>query len=239
MELNFLGRGAGFNPAEGSTSAYFIDNGELFLIDAGESVFRILLERKILDSVSAFNLFITHTHSDHVGSLGSLGLYACMVKNFVVNIITDKTMAYLPDIRTLLGIYGLTGNMYRFTDSSKLDGAYSLFSKVRYIKTIHCDELETCGILFETDNGLVFYSGDMRDPAPLLNIIESGRPIDKIYVDSNNDTKPNPHHISIRLLNDIVPPEIKPKIHCMHINSSHCADEARAYGFRCLTPFGG
>ena len=231
MELTFLGRGAGFNPEEGSTSAYFIDSGELFLIDSGESVFRILLERKILDSVSVFNLFITHTHSDHVGSLGSLILYASMVKKLIVNIIVDENMAYLPAIRTLLGIYGLTGNMYSFTDSSKFDGGYSLFSKVRYVKTRHCNELDTCGILFETCEGLVFYSGDMKDPAPLLEIIASGRLIDKIYIDSNNDREPNMHHISIHLLNDIVPPGIKPKIHCMHINSSRCAGEARAYGF--------
>ena len=231
MELKFLGRGAGFNPAEGSTSAYFFDKGELFLIDAGESVFRVLLGKKILDSVSGFNLFITHTHSDHVGSLGSLILYAYMVKKLTVNIIIDENMAYLSGIRALLGIFGLTGNMYRFTDSSKFDGCYSMFSKVRYFKTIHCDELNTCGISFETANGLVLYSGDMRDPAPLLEIIRSGRRIDKIYIDSNNDRQPNMHHISIHLLNDIVPPEIKPKICCMHINSSQCAEEARAYGF--------
>ena len=231
MRLNFLGRGAGFNPTEGSTSAYFTDRDELFLIDAGESVFRVLLERKILDSVSAFNLFITHTHSDHVGSLGSLILYAGMVKKLTVNIITDAQMSYLPGIRALLGIYGLTETMYRFTDSSKLDGSYSRFSKVRYVKTRHCSELYTCGLLFETDAGLVFYSGDMRDPAPILDIIGSGREIDKIYIDTNNDRQPNIHHISIHLLNDIIPAGIKPKIYCMHINNISCIEDARSCGF--------
>ena len=231
MRLNFLGRGAGFNPAEGSTSAYFIDKNELFLIDAGESVFRILLERKILDSVSGFNLFITHTHSDHVGSLGSLILYACMVKKLTVNIIIDQNMSYLSHIRTLLGIYGLTENMYRFTDSRKLDGSYTCFDKVRYIKTRHCNELDTCGILFETTDGLVFYSGDIRDPAPILDIIGSGRRINKIFIDSNSDREPNIHHISIHLLNDIIPAEVKPKVYCMHINNNRCIEEALSYGF--------
>jgi len=235
MELNFLGRGAGFNPAEGSTSAYFIENGELFLIDSGESVFRILLERKILDSVSGFNMFITHTHSDHVGSLGSLILYARMVKKLTVNIIIDAHMGYLPKLRVLLGIFGLTESMYRFSDASTLDNKYSAFKKVRYIKTNHCDELDSCGILFETEQGLVFYSGDMRDPAPLLELLASGSPIDKIYVDSNNDPVPNMHHISIHVLNDIIPPELKPKTHCMHINNSRCAEEARSCGFSVVT----
>ena len=232
MELNFLGRGAGFNPAEGSTSAYFIDNGSLFLIDCGESVFRTLLDRKIFDQLSGLNLFITHTHSDHVGSLGTMILYAHMIKKITVNIIVDENMAYLPDIRVLLGIFGLTEKMYRFIDASVFDGRSSLFNRVRYVKTKHCDELDSCGILFETDQGLVFYSGDMRDPGPLLEIIKSGAPIDKIFIDSNNDREPNIHHISIHLLNTIVPPELKSKIHCMHIGGGSCAAEALSYGFR-------
>jgi len=232
MELKFLGRGSGFNPAEGSTSAYFIDAGGLFLIDSGESVFRTLLERKILDSVSALNLFITHTHSDHTGSLGSLVLYACMVKKITPCFIIDEAMGYLPNLRTLLGIYGLTETMYRFAPALSLDNTYSLFSTVRYVKTRHCNELESCGLLFETPGGLVFYSGDMRDPAPVLEIIKSGAPIDKIYIDSNNDREPNMHHMSIHLLSEIIPPGIKPKIHCMHLNNSRCVEEAKSYGFK-------
>jgi Cft2 family RNA processing exonuclease len=231
IELTFLGRGAGFNPAEGSTSAYFIHKGTMFLIDCGESVFQTVLENKILDTVSGLNVFITHTHSDHTGSIGSLFLYASMVKNITPNIIIDLNMGYLSDLRALLGIFGLTEKMYHFVDAPALDGCYSSFSKIRYVKTRHCDELESCGILFETEQGLVFYTGDMRDPAPLLEIIKSGHAIDKIYIDSNNNREPSVHHISIHTLDDILPPEIKPKIYCMHINNSRCVEEATAYGF--------
>ena len=226
-----MGRGAGFNPAEGSTSAFFIDNTKMFLIDCGESVFKTILERKILDTVSELNIFITHTHSDHVGSLGSLILYAVIVKKQTVNIIIDETMNYLADIRALLAIYGLTGGMYHFVNTRDLDGVSSLFNSVRYVKTSHCDELASSGLVFETTRGLVFYSGDMSESAPLLDLIKSGKPIEKIYIDSNNDREPNPHHLSIHLLNDIVPPEIKPKIFCMHINNSQCLADAEAYGF--------
>ena len=231
MELVFLGRGAGFNPAEGSTSAYFIDNGEMFLIDCGESVFKTLLERKILDTVSALNVLISHTHSDHTGSLGSMVLYANMVKKIVPTFIFDENMAYLSGLRALLKIYGLSDKMYRFTDASALDGSYSQFDRIRYVKTKHCEELDTCGILFETGQGLVFYSGDLNDPAPIVEIINSGRKIDKLYIEANNDREPNIHHISIHMLNDIVPPGLKPNIRCMHFNNSRCVDEARAYGF--------
>ena len=226
-----MGRGAGFNPGEGSTAAFFIDSGELFLIDAGESVFRTLLERKALDSVSALNICITHTHSDHVGSLGSLILYAFMVKKIPVNIIVDDTAAHLSGLRVLFGIYGLTENMYRFAGAAEFENRYTGFTRLRYVKTVHCNELDSCGLLFETERGMVFYSGDMRESAPIAEIIAGGQPIYKIFVDSNNDVTPNIHHISIHRLNDIIPAGLKSKVYCMHINNSRCAEEAQAYGF--------
>jgi len=231
MELTFLGRGAGFNPSEGSTSSYFLDKGELFLIDCGESVFEAIIEKKLLDSVSALNLFITHTHSDHVGSLGSLLLYASVAKNIKTNIITGENMAYLPQIRNLLDIFGLSERMYKFTDARVFDSRYSQFNSFRYIKTFHCGELETCAILFETGGGLVFYSGDMKDPAPLISLVKSGKKIDKIYIDSNNDPNPNPYHLRLNEIYDIVPPELRRGVYCMHFNSDKCMDEALALGF--------
>jgi hypothetical protein len=232
MELTFLGRGAGFYPAEGSTSSYFLDKGELFLIDCGESVFKTILDKKILDSVSALNVLITHTHSDHVGSLGSLLLYSSAAKNIKTNIISDENMAFAPQITTLLKIYGLPDRMYQFVNISGFDNRYSQFNKIRYIKTFHCDELKSCAIVFETNNGLVFYSGDMKDPAPLIEIIKSGQRIDKLYLDSNNDPNPNPVHLRLKEIYDIVPPELRPEVYCMHFNNSQCMRDALAFGFK-------
>jgi len=232
MELNFLGRGAGFYPAEGSTSAYFLDKGELFLIDCGESVFESFVEKKLLDSISALNVLITHTHSDHVGSLGSLLLYTSVTKNITTNIISDENMTYLPQIRALLDIYGLPNRMYRITDASAFDNRYSHFNRVRYIKTYHCDDLKSCAILFETNSGLVFYSGDIKDPASLIEIIKSGQKIDKVYMDSCNDPAPNPFHIRLKEIYDIVPPELRPDVYCMHFNSGKCMDDAISMGFK-------
>jgi len=231
MELTFLGRGAGFNPAEGSTSAYFLDKGELFLIDCGESVFNAFVGKKLLDSVSSLNILVTHTHSDHVGSMGSLLLYAYVVKNIKTKIITDENMAYLPQIRSLMDIYGLPERMYQFTNVSAFENRYSQFNKISFIKTFHCDELETCAIMFETSDGLVFYSGDMKDPAPILEIVRSGRKIDRIYLDSYNDPAPNPFHFRLKEIYDIIPPELRPRIYCMHFNSTRCMDDALAFGF--------
>lgn len=74
MELNFLGRGASSNVKEGNTSAYFIDNGDLFLIDCGESVYAKLIENNVLEGVNNIYLMVTHTHPDHFGSAGNLAI---------------------------------------------------------------------------------------------------------------------------------------------------------------------
>jgi ribonuclease BN (tRNA processing enzyme) len=237
MELTFLGRGAGFFPAEGSTSSYFLDNGELFLIDPGESIFKTILDKKVLDPVTGgLNILITHTHSDHIGSLGSLVLYASVTKKFRTNIITDENMAFSQDINTVLRIYGIQERMYQFTGSSAFDKRYSKFNKVRYIKTFHCEELKTCAILFETNDGLVFYSGDMKDPAPLVEILKSGKKIDKIYIDSYNAPMPNPYHFRLQEIHDIIPPELRPRVYCMHFNSTQCMSDAKAFGFNVVNP---
>jgi len=90
MELKFLGRGAAFNPKEGNTSAYFIENNQLFLIDCGESVFERLIELDLLNNIESINLMITHTHSDHIGSLGSLVMYAYYTLKRPLNIILPE-----------------------------------------------------------------------------------------------------------------------------------------------------
>ena len=95
MELLFLGRGAAFNPSEGNNSAYFIDNNQLFLIDCGESVFSSLMENNLLDKSMKINLMITHTHSDHIGSLGSLVMYSYYVLHKPINIILPENAKYL------------------------------------------------------------------------------------------------------------------------------------------------
>ena len=87
MKLKFLGRGAAFNPKEGNTSAYFIENNQLFLIDCGESIFEKLVELDLLNDIESINLMITHTHSDHIGSLGSLVMYAYYTLKRPLNII--------------------------------------------------------------------------------------------------------------------------------------------------------
>ena len=78
--LKFIGTGSAFNQDLGNTSAYIKDGETLLLIDCGETVFQRIKEIKLLDDVKKVYIVITHNHSDHIGSLGSLVEYLYFIK---------------------------------------------------------------------------------------------------------------------------------------------------------------
>lgn len=231
MELNFLGRGAAFNPKEGNNSAYFIENKQLFLIDCGESTFKRLIESEILESVESINLMITHTHSDHIGSLGSLVMYSFYVLNKQLNIILPKKAKHLPNIEKILIGFGCTKSMYNYVDEKKFDDKYKTFKNVRYVETNHCDELDCYGLLFNTEKGIVYYSGDTREINTVKALIASGKPIDRVYIDTTTTNFPRNPHLYIGILQESIPNELKDHIYCMHLNNDSCIEQAKASGF--------
>lgn len=231
MELLFLGRGSAFNFSEGNTSAYFIDKNELFLIDCGESIFERIMENKILDNINNINIMITHTHSDHVGSIGSLIMYCYYVIKKKVNIIISKDCLYKDDLIKLIRIFGCTNEMYSIIDEKELENKYELFSNIRFIKTNHVSQIPSYGIIFDTSNGLIYYSGDTSDLNNIEKIISSNEIIDKIYIDTTSTNTKNNVHVYIEDLNNLIPDYLKNKIYCMHINDEKCIKIAKKYGF--------
>ena len=116
--LKFIGTGSAFNPKLGNTSAYYKENGNLLLIDCGESVFGRILELNLLEDVENVYIAITHTHGDHVGSLGSLVLYLNIIKGIVPNIIItaeDSSEAQENTIKNILTVAGVAEEEYEFT----------------------------------------------------------------------------------------------------------------------------
>lgn len=86
-ELKFLGIGSAFNTELGNTSAFIKENNSLFLIDCGGTVFSKLQELKILEGVKKVYIAITHSHPDHVGSLGDLIFYSYYTLKATVTIL--------------------------------------------------------------------------------------------------------------------------------------------------------
>ena len=234
MNLTFIGRGAAFNPKEGNNSAYFIENNKLFLIDCGESIFERLMSLGILNEVDSINVFITHTHSDHIGSIGSLVMYAYYVRHIPANIILPKEAKYLDNIKNILTAFGCTNEMYSFSIEDEFDNKLLSFSKVRYVETDHCDTLNCYSIVFYTNEGIIFYSGDTREFGPLNSIINSGEKIYKIYIDTNISGK-GTGHLGIDDIHNFIPKELVNKVYCMHLNNDECIKKAKEYGFNIVS----
>lgn len=231
MELIFLGRGAAFNPKEGNNSAYFVENNQLFLIDCGENIFERLIESELLESVESINLMITHTHSDHIGSLGSLVMYSFYTLHKPLNIILPKNAKHLPNIEKILSGFGCTEVMYNYVNEKVFDGKNETFRNIRYVETSHYDELNCYGILFNTQNGIVYYSGDTREINTIKTLINSGKPIDKLYIDTTTANFPGNVHLYIGILQETIPEELKDHVYCMHLNNDCCIEQAKALGF--------
>lgn len=231
MELKFLGRGSAFNVKEGNTAAYFIDDDQLFLIDCGEDVFAKLKQKSLLGRVRAVNLMITHTHSDHIGSLGSLVTYLYLVLHRPLKIILPDNDEYVKTIEQILQGFGCTEEMYDLVQDTQYDEKFKSFSGVRYVKTWHCAELMSFGLIFTTKDGLVYYSGDTKEIKNLHYLLSEGVQIARAYIDVTSVRNSNGAHLFVGNLAMAVPEDLRKRIYCMHFNDETCIEMALNYGF--------
>lgn len=232
--LKFLGRGSAFNTTEGNTAAYFIEDNILFLIDCGETVFHKLIANDKLKKLIAENqindiqVYITHLHSDHVGSLSSLIFYCYFVLGM-------KIKVHYPDI-----------DIYEYGFSSKLislltlqgndsDTQYEFLLEphdcIRARRVIHVGEFKSYCYRIYTKDKKIFYSGDCCVlPALELAKIHGGF-YDEIYIECaiNKSTV----HLDFEYLNTLVPLEMRDRIRLMHIDNMDKTKElADKYNFK-------
>lgn len=231
MQLKFLGRGSAFNPKEGSNSAYFIDDNCLFLIDCGETVFSQLIKKGLLTGISAVYLLITHTHADHIGSLGSLVAYVDKSLHKKVQIVMPRNPKHWPNIKNILDGTGCLPDQYDVINEANLDNRFSQFNAVRYVETKHCDELNCYGLIFTTPTGTIYYSGDTTETAILESILSESKPFYRAYVDVTTLDYPGNVHLYVGELAKAVAENLRDKIYCMHFNNDACIKQAHELGF--------
>ena len=121
MELHFLGRGAAFYVEAGNTSAYLREGSRLLLLDCGESVFADLLRRDVLSGVTDITVALSHLHSDHCGSLGSLCHYCFYMLHIVPKLVLPEDAAYRADVATLLRLFGVQENAFAVVEDGGAD----------------------------------------------------------------------------------------------------------------------
>lgn len=145
--LSFLGNGNAFSKTRGNNSAYMEMGKELIIIDCGEDVFHKILNKGLFENKSRVHFFITHLHSDHVGSLPSAIAY---LYNVVFEEKRDNICVYFPNeaLRKLLKLQGIDDRLYSFFinrwDEIKLEG-YDEELEYIFEENEHVDELDYNG----------------------------------------------------------------------------------------------
>lgn len=77
----------------------------------------------------------------------------------------------------------------------------------------------------------MYYSGDTREINTVKALIDSGQPIDKLYIDTTTANYPGNVHLYIGILQETIPEELKDRVYCMHLNNDSCIELAKGLGF--------
>ena len=225
-KLEFLGRGSGYNVKEGNTSAYIRKNETLLLIDCGESIFKTIVEKDLVEEIKYVHVLITHMHSDHVGSLGSF-IGFCYWKYKIVT----KVYFYEKDkIKNFLELTGLMEGesfIVNDTNNKKID---TLGLEFNSSITKHAKTLNTYSFTLKFEDGNdIFYSGDTSETN--FDVIPFLKLGNLVYHDTClNDCECNVH-TSLRVLCEIIPKEYRKQVYCIHIDGDNFAEKVEKEGF--------
>jgi len=234
-ELCFTGIGSAFNPKLGNNSAFIKKNKSLILIDCGGTVFERLQELNMLDKVDNLYIIITHTHPDHVGSLGEVIFY-------LYNILKKKAIIVFPNkavIERFLCTIGATSKQYYLESNNivKIDdeelGKLSIeFLPVSHVKTIPC-----YGFIMKTDGENFYYSGDSNNiENSILEMLKKGE-IDRLYQDTCGlDYKGNAH-MSLKKLKELISMQYRNKVYCMHLDQHISRKDIVESGFNVVEKY--
>ena len=247
--LKFLGRGSAFNAKEGNTSAYYITNeNNLLLFDCGSTVFQKIQEKNLLKNINMLIVFVTHTHSDHIGSLSTLIEYCFYtLKRDIEVIYPDKE-----HIVNILNALGVTPNMYNYHGSVSEYGDNDN-EKTFFIQTKHNDQITYLSfevphvdhfksyayiVYFKENNTVVYYSGDItaenfRNDYMLeaLGLIDDGDKNVILYHDTCLADYEGNVHTPLRFLKELIPEDKRKYVYCMHFDKDETILKAKEDGF--------
>lgn len=207
--LQFIGTGSAFAPNLGNTSAYFLKDDNLYLIDCGSLVFKELYNQIDFDLIKNVYIFITHTHNDHVGSLGTLLSYLQITYELTADIFHGGIQ-----IEKYLASMGVSADYYESAqiESMELDGICFDF-----IETEHSDRIDSYGILIKKEGKILFYSGDSASiPIEILDPFLEQK-IDYLYQDITLEAR-NSSHMSLDELEELIPAKLRNRVIGMHLD---------------------
>lgn len=232
MELKFLGTGSAFYTELGNTSAYYQENDKLLLIDCGESVWAQIQKQGVLQNINYIFLMITHTHSDHIGSIGSFIHYCTFMLKKPLYIICAESPIQ-EDIKMICTIFGCPPATYQFLTCEVLCNTFDMLNDISFLQVFHTIELTYCySIVLDTKDGIMLYTGDSTETKYITQSLNNPR-LHSIYVDVT--TTLVEVHLDIEILRNIVPANKREKVYCMHFNNWDCIQKASSYGFHIVS----
>jgi ribonuclease BN (tRNA processing enzyme) len=227
--LNFTGIGSAFNTELGNTSAFIKKGTSLLLIDCGGSVFHRLQELELLEDVQNLYIIITHTHPDHVGSLGDVIFYA-------KHILKQKPTIFFPQKELIQGFLtniGVSNRVYKlnsFDKASVNDANLGEFS-IKFVPVSHVETIPAYGFIMELNKKMLYYSGDANSMDNMILDKLKNEEIYRIYQDTCGlDYKGN-GHLSLKKLCEVVPMEFRNKVYCMHLDKHITEQQIKDSGF--------
>ncbi|MCX7748631.1 MAG: MBL fold metallo-hydrolase [Clostridia bacterium] len=228
--LNFIGIGSAFNTALGNNSAFIKEKDSILILDCGGSVFGRLMELNLLEKVQNVYILITHTHPDHVGSLGELLFYSYYA-------LGQKPTVFFPNgdiLMKLLQIMGVGNEMYQVESKKSflLKDPSIGEMEIEFVATSHTDLIPSYAIILKSGGRSIYYSGDSNQISEsILERLENGE-IEVVYQDTCGLDYEGNLHLSLRRLKEIVKPHLRKKVFCMHLDNFFKKDEARENGFQ-------
>lgn len=227
--LQFIGCGSAFNTALGNNGAFIKKENELFMIDCGSSTFERLQRAQLLDGVDTVHVLMTHTHPDHIGSLGDLIFYGYYVMSEFAK---PSIHVYAPDklkVREILRLMAVKDEQYGFhvANEGELMGM-----KYESFEVNHVPELKAYAYLLQVEDQTIYYSGDCNHiPSAILDKFKSGE-INALYQDTSKLDYPGNVHLSLRKLTDLIPEDLRSKVYCMHLDNDFNRQEAEDLRFQ-------
>lgn len=208
IDIQFVGTGGAFDVEQGNSAALITFKGKKILLDCGHSVYPRLRQKGLAGAMDY--ILLTHLHDDHVGSLSTLIFHQKYAEHKRAKILHptadfgDLLFAFLAHSQQKPAEYSDFLPLWQFSGGG-----------ISYIDTtgMHAANMPTFAYLFEDEEEILCYSGDIGNPYLFMSHFEK-----------------YPTHKKIRIFNEIIfYPNIKS--HCYYKDLALLASKYEVYAY--------